>query len=70
MTDNLSTGKPDTTHDAPAHTPGIPMGGAKGSYEEQPGHLPDGRSTPERSTGVNPSARKPIHPAMPTLMPG
>lgn len=70
MSEHLKTGKPDTKPDAPAHTPGIPKGGAAGSYIEQPGHLPDGRATPERSTGVDPSARKPIHPAMPVLMPG
>lgn len=70
MTDNLKTGKPDTAHDAPAHTPGIPKGGGKGSYAEQPGHLPDGRATPRRSTGVDPKARTPIHPAMPGLFPG
>lgn len=70
MTSVLKMGKPDTTPDAPAHTPGIPMGGARGTYASQPGHLPDGRATPERSTGVDPDARKPIHPAMPVLMPG
>lgn len=70
MTDNLKTGKPDTTHDAPAHTPGIAKGGGKGAYAEQSGHLPDGRATPERSTGVDAGARKPIHPAMPGLFPG
>jgi hypothetical protein len=35
-----------------------------------PGHLPDGRSTAERSTGINPKAHDPILPAMPNLSPG
>lgn len=70
MTDNLKTGKGDVSPDSPAHTPGIDQGNAAGRYEEQAGHLADGRATPERSTGVNPKARKPIHPAMPTLTPG
>jgi hypothetical protein len=70
MNDSIRTGKGEVSPDSPAHTPGINQGNARGNYEAQPGHLPDGRATPERSTGVNPGARKPIHPAMPTLTPG
>lgn len=70
MTDNLKTGKGEVSPDTPAHTPGIKQGNEKGSYEKSPGHLPDGRATPERSTGVAPKDRKPIHPDMPTLTPG
>ncbi len=66
----IKTGKPDVTQDAPAHTPGINQGNAKGNYEKQVGHLPDGRSTAERSTGINPKARNPIDPRMPNLSPG
>ncbi len=55
--------------DAPAHVKGIKQGNSKGNYERQPGHLPDGRSTPERATGVNPKGRTPIDPRMPVLMP-
>jgi hypothetical protein len=66
----IKTGKPDTTPDAPAHTPGIRKGNASGNYEKQTGHLPDGRSTAERSTGINAKARNPIDPRMPNLSPG
>ena len=55
--------------DMPAHTPGINQGNAKGNYEKQPGHLPDGRSTARRSTGVNADKREPIDPRMPNLSP-
>jgi hypothetical protein len=56
--------------DLPAHTPGIKQGNATGNYERQPGHLPDGRSTAERSTGINAKKRQPIDPRMPNLPPG
>jgi hypothetical protein len=56
--------------DLPAHTPGIKQGNSKGSYESMPGHKPDGTSTAERSTGVNPKAEEPIDPSMPNLSPG
>jgi hypothetical protein len=70
MPDHLSTGEPDITHDAPAHTPGIKSGNEKGNYDKQRGHLPDGRSTAERSTGINPKAHEPVDPSMPNLSPG
>jgi hypothetical protein len=66
---NLKVGKPAVRNDAPAHTPGIKSGNSKGNYEKQPGHLPDGRSTAERSTGVNAKGREPIDPRMPNLSP-
>ena len=56
--------------DMPAHTPGINQGNAKGHYEKQKGHNPDGTSTAKRSTGVNPKAHEPIDPSMPNLSPG
>lgn len=56
--------------DMPAHTPGTKSGNSKGNYEKQKGHLPDGRSTAARSTGINPKAREPIDPRMPNLSPG
>jgi hypothetical protein len=68
MTD-LRIGKPDTSPDAPAHTPGIKQGNSKGNYDRQPGHRPDGRSTAERSTSINPKLRDPIDPSMPNLSP-
>jgi hypothetical protein len=55
--------------DDPAHTPGVKQGNAKGNYESMAGHLPDGRSTAERSTGINAAARQPIDPRMPNLSP-
>jgi hypothetical protein len=67
---NIRTGKADVRPDAPAHTPGIKQGNATGNYESQEGHLPDGRATAERSTGVNAKARNPIDPRMPNLPPG
>jgi hypothetical protein len=66
----VNAGKPAVTPDAPAHTPGIKQGNAKGNYERMPGHLPDGRSTAARSTGVDPKRREPIDPRMPNLSPG
>ena len=66
----MRTGRADVEPDAPAHTPGVKQGNAKGNYERQAGHLPDGRSTAERSTGVNAKARNPIDPRMPNLSPG
>jgi hypothetical protein len=65
----MRLGKPDTSIDASAHTPGIRQGNARGSYESQTGHLPDGRSSAERSTGINPSMEEPIDPRMPNLSP-
>ncbi|MBX5491015.1 MAG: hypothetical protein IRZ14_07635 [Chloroflexi bacterium] len=65
----LRVGKPDVTPSTPSHEPGVRQGNAPGSYEQQPGHLPDGRATAERSTGINPKARNPIDPRSPTLSP-
>ena len=65
----ITVGKPDTTIDAPAHTPGTKQGNSRGNYEKQAGHLPDGRSTAVRSTGVDAKGREPIDPSMPNLSP-
>jgi hypothetical protein len=65
----LRVGKPDVRIDLMAHTPGVPMGNAKGNYERMEGHLPDGRSTAARSTGVNPKGEEPIDRRMPNLSP-
>jgi hypothetical protein len=54
---------------APAHVKGIKMGNSPGNYEKQPGHLPDGRVTARRSTGINPDMEDPIDPRMPNLPP-
>jgi hypothetical protein len=66
---SIRVGPPDTTPDAPAHTQGVQQGNAKGNYERQRGHLPDGRSTAFRSTGINPKTHDPILPSMPNLSP-
>jgi hypothetical protein len=65
----LKVGNPDTTPDAPAHTPGVNEGNSKGNYESQAGMLPDGKRTSEAVTGVNPPAHGPIDPRMPCLPP-
>jgi hypothetical protein len=57
--------KPDVS----AHTAGIKQGNAKGNYEKQSGHLPDGRSNARRSTGISAEAEEPIDPSMPNLSP-
>jgi len=66
---DMKLGKADTEIDAPAHTPGVKQGNSKGNYESMGGHLPDGRSTAARSTGVNVKGREPIDPSMPNLSP-
>jgi hypothetical protein len=66
----VKVGRPDTTPDAPAHTPGVREGNEPGAYERQGGHLPDGGSTARRSTGINPRQEDPIDPRMPNLSPG
>jgi hypothetical protein len=48
---------------------GIKSGNAKGNYEKQVGHNPDGTSTQARSTGVGAADREPIDPRMPNLSP-
>lgn len=65
----LKTGKSHVRPDKPSHTKGVQQGNATGNYEHQAGHLPDGRSTAERSTGVQAGKRNPILPGMPNLSP-
>jgi hypothetical protein len=69
MKDNLKVGKPDATPDLPSHVPGVREGNASGNYEKSAGHLPDGRSTAKRSTGILPDKHDPIDPRMPNLSP-
>jgi hypothetical protein len=66
----LRLGKPKAKPDDPRHIKGIKSGNSKGNYEKNIGHKPDGRSTSERSTGVNPQGAQPIDPRMPNLSPG
>ena len=66
----MKLGKRETKADAPSHVKGVRQGNATGNYESQPGHYPDGRSSAERSTGINAKAREPVDPRMPNLSPG
>jgi hypothetical protein len=66
----IKLGKRAVKPDAPSHVRGIKQGNSRGNYESQTGHNPDGTSTAERSTGINPKARNPIDPSMPNLSPG
>lgn len=76
---DIRVGKPDTTPDAPAHTPGVHEGNESGGIEHNdPGFYPTGergagrpsaKSTARRSTGINPDARDPIDPNSPNLSP-
>ena len=61
----FATPAPDLT----AHIEGVPAGNDKGNYEDQVGHLPDGRSTAARSTGISVAAHEPILPQMPNISP-
>jgi hypothetical protein len=65
----IRLGKPDITPDAPGHIRGVKPGNKPGNYEKEPGHLPDGRSTARRSTGINAKDRDPIMAIMPNLSP-
>ncbi len=66
---DIRVGKPDTKQDSPAHIPGVKGGNDPGGYEKMVGHLPDGKATAERSTGINAGSRNPIDPSSPNLSP-
>jgi hypothetical protein len=75
---NIKVGKPDTTHDAPAHTPGVAQGNAPGGTAADPGLVQTGetgagrptmKSTARKSTGINPEKRNPIDRNSPNLPP-
>lgn len=65
----LRLGTPDVKPDTSSHVPGLPMGNSKGHYDRQKGHRPGGKSTAERSTGIEAKRRNPILPGMPNLSP-
>ncbi len=65
----IRVGRPRVKPTTPTHYAGIRKGNAPGNYENSPGHLPDGRSTARRSTGVCHKDRDPILPEMPNLSP-
>jgi hypothetical protein len=66
---NLDVGPADASPTTSAHVPRVKEGNEPGNYSSQPGHLPDGRSTARRSTGISAKARDPIDPRMPNLSP-
>jgi hypothetical protein len=66
---NLRIGKPDVKPTAPSHSFGVGEGNAKGNCRKMQGHLPDGRSNAERSTGVAPDTKNAILPEMPNISP-
>jgi hypothetical protein len=66
----IRVGKPDVKPDTPTHVRGIHQGNAKGGYDKQPGHHPDGTSDARRSTGISPKKHDPILSAMPNHSPG
>jgi hypothetical protein len=65
----VRSGRRATEPDAPVHVEGVKQGNARGNYERQAGHTPDGRSTAKRSTGIDAKGREPIDPRMPNLSP-
>lgn len=67
--DRIRVGKPHVRPAKPSHVAGVREGNEPGSYRSQPGHLPDGRSTARRSTGINDRHRNPIDPSSPNLSP-
>ncbi|WP_336206918.1 hypothetical protein [Nonomuraea sp. LPB2021202275-12-8] len=67
--EHITTGRTHVRPDTPSHVKGVPEGNAVGNYEKHAGHLPDGRSTAARSTGINVADRDPIDPDMPNLSP-
>jgi hypothetical protein len=71
---NVRVGKAQADPTAPAHTPGVKRGNARGNFNRERGmrQMRDGdgaRATARRSTGINPEARNPIDPRMPNLPP-
>jgi hypothetical protein len=65
----VRVGRPHVHPAASAHTPGVRQGNEKGAYRKQKGNHPDGTMDAQRSTGINPHARNPIDPRMPSLPP-
>jgi hypothetical protein len=67
---NLKVGTPDTTPDAPSHTPGVRQGNSPPVMDPGFKKTPTGmRATARRSTGVSPESRNPITPDAPNLPP-
>jgi hypothetical protein len=75
---DIRVGKPDTTQDISAHTPGVGQGNSPGGAAADPGleetgetgaGRPSMRSWARKSTGINPEKRNPIDPSSPNLPP-
>ena len=75
---DIRVGKPDTTQDASAHTPGVSQGNEPGGTDADPGFVPTGetgkgrpsmKSRARKSTGINAEKRNPIDPNSPNLPP-
>jgi len=69
VADNMKVAATSAYPSQPSHVEGVREGNQTGSYEKEPGHLPNGRATARRSTGINARARNPIDPRMPALSP-
>jgi hypothetical protein len=67
--EGIYVGKARAKPTTPTHVRGTRSGNEPGHYERSPGHLPEGRSTARRSTGINAGKRDPILPGMPNLSP-
>jgi hypothetical protein len=65
----IRTGKPKVDPAGLTHICGVRSGNQPRCCGKGPGHLPDGSSTAQRSTGINAEARNPIMPEMPNLSP-
>ena len=67
--DGIQVGPARVKPTTPTHVSGTRAGNTIGNYKDSPGHLPDGRSTARRSTGINADDADPILPDMPGLSP-
>jgi hypothetical protein len=67
---NLKVGSPDTTPDAPSHTPGVRQGNSPPTVDPGFEKTDSGlKGTARRSTGISPKNRNPITPDAPNLSP-
>ncbi len=67
--EGIQIGKARAKPTTPTHVRGTRGGNDPGNYARSPGHLPDGRSTARRSTGINAKKRNPLLGEMPNLSP-
>jgi len=70
ISDNLIVGQPDTSPDAPSHTPGVRQGNSPPVLDPGFETTSDGlKATARRSTGISPKNRNPVTPGAPNLPP-